>query len=282
MSNFSVLLDEFRKTRAVSKKQLAQISNLTPGYISLLTRGERTAPSFETVAALAGALVLDEEQRSRFFEAAGYSSLFSSGTSDLFSESVASHMHDAGRIGDALEELRSAIPRQLVFYGREKELEQLRHLILEEPTVQCLAIVGIGGVGKTSITIELVERIKSEFEYVHWYPFQTLAEETFSNIMTDCMRYFSEEPAKDAESDTNSKLEFFITCLEKRRCLLILDNFESLLKSGSLVGEYADGYRECGKLLNLVCSRLHRSCLILTSREKPDEVARQEGMVVKS
>ncbi len=280
--NFSDLLDEFRKARGISKKQLAQISDLTPGYVSLLTRGARTAPSFETVMALARALKLDEEQRSRFFEVAGYSSLFSSATSDLFSESVASHLHDAGRIEDPLEEQRRAIPRQQVFYGREKELEQLQHLILGKPAVQCLAILGIGGVGKTSITIELVERIKDEFEYVHWYPFQTPAEETFSNIMTDCLRYFSEEPEKDVECDANSKLDYFITCLEKHRCLLILDNFESLLKSGSLVGEYADGYREYGKLLNLVCSRQHRSCLILTSREKPDEVAHQEGTVVKS
>ena len=282
MINFSDLLEEFRKARGISKKQLAQISNLTPGYVSLLTRGERTAPSIETVIALAIALDLDEAQRSRFFEVAGYSSLFSSATSDLFSELVASHLHNAVRIGDPSEERRRAIPRQQAFYGREKELEQLRHLIFGKPAMRCLAILGIGGVGKTSIAIELVKRIKGEFEYVHWYSFQTPSEETFSNILTDCLRHFSEESANDVEGDVNSKLDSFITCLEKHRCLLIWDNFEYLLKSGRLVGEYAEGYREYSKLLNLVCSCQHRSCVILTSREKPDEVARQEGMVVKS
>ena len=282
MTNFSDLLEEFRKARGISKKQLAQISNLTPGYVSLLTRGERTAPSVGTVIAMASALDLDEAQRSRFFDVAGYSSIFSSATSDLFSESVVSHLHNGGRIGNPSEEQRRAITRQQAFYGRENELEQLRHLILGKPAVRCLAILGIGGVGKTSIAIELVERIKGEFEYVHWYSFQTPAEETFSNIMTDCLRYFSEERDKDVEDDANSNLDSFITCLEKHRCLLILDNFESLLKSGSLVGEYVDGYGEYAKLLNLVCSRQHHSCLILTSREKPDEVARQEGTVVKS
>lgn len=84
MTNFSDLLEEFRKARGISKKQLAQISNLTPGYVSLLTRGERTAPSVETVMAMASALDLDEAQRSRFFDVAGYSSIFSSATSDLF------------------------------------------------------------------------------------------------------------------------------------------------------------------------------------------------------
>jgi WD40 repeat protein/transcriptional regulator with XRE-family HTH domain len=266
MSNFSNLLEEFRRARGISKKQLAQISNLTPGYVSLLTRGERTAPSVETVMALTSALELNDEQRSRFFEAAGYSSF----------------LHDAGRIGDPLAVHGSTIPRQQVFYGREKELEQLRHLILEKPAARCLAILGIGGIGKTSITIELVERIKGEFEYAHWYSFQTPSKETFSNIMTDCLRNFSEEPANDVEGDENSKLDSFITCLEKHRCLLILDNFESLLKSGSLVGEYADEYKEYSKLLNLICSRPHISCLILTSREKPEEVARLEGTIVKS
>jgi WD40 repeat protein/transcriptional regulator with XRE-family HTH domain len=280
--SFSALLEEFREARGLSKKQLAQNSNLTPGYISLLTRGERTAPTVKAVMALADALELDDEQRLHFLKVAGYASLFSSATSDLLSNPLISHSHNAGRINDPLAVQRSSIPRQQAFYGREKELEQLRDIILGKPPVCCLAILGIGGVGKTSLTIELAKQIEDEFEYVRWYSFQTPSKETFSNIMTECMRHFSEEPAKGVESDAHSKLESFITCLEKHRCLLILDNFESLLKSGSLVGEYADAYKEYDKLLNLVCSHPHSSCVILTSREKPAEIARLEGPVVKS
>src|ERR1700730_14406113 len=75
MKSFPELLEEFRQTQQISKKDLAALAGLTPGYISLLTRGERTAPSEETVRVLADALKLDTKARSDFFEAAGYPAL---------------------------------------------------------------------------------------------------------------------------------------------------------------------------------------------------------------
>src|SRR5450755_2029741 len=75
MKNFPELLEELRTARQISKKDLAIRARLTPGYVSLLTRGERTAPSEETVDALADALNLDAEARIDFFKAAGYSTL---------------------------------------------------------------------------------------------------------------------------------------------------------------------------------------------------------------
>ena len=275
---FFELLEEFREARDISKKQLAHNSNLTPGYVSLLTRGARTAPTFKAVMALAEALGLDEEQRVRFFTAAGYASLFSSVTPDLTSNAVASRVNGEG----SLPVQKSSIPRQQVFYGREKELEQLQNFILGNSPVRCLTLLGIGGVGKTSLAIELAERIEDKYEYVQWYSFQTPSEDTLSNIIVDCMGHFSMGPVNNAGNDTHGNLESFMVCLEKHRCLLILDNFESLLKSESLVGEFADGYTEYGTLLNLISTRPHGSCVILTSREKPAEIARLEGQAVKS
>ena len=264
-TSFHDVLEAFRQAKDISKKQLAEIAELTPGYVSLLTRGVRTSPSLQTVATLAKALGLNEEERVQLFAAAGHAALFSAPNNE-----------------SRPDERRSGVPQQQVFYGRTKELEQLQEYILGKPPVRCLAILGISGIGKTSLTIKLVEGIMSEFEYLHWYSFQTPSEQTFSNILVDCLRYFSEEPAEYAEYDIERKLDAFLHCLEKHRCLLILDNIESLLKSGSLVGEYAEGYSEYEKLLNRICSYPHRSCFIVTSREKPKEIALQESKYVKS
>ncbi len=283
MSTFSELLENFRLQQAISKKQLAQISSLTPGYVSLLTRGERTTPSLGAVMALTRALKLNEAQRSLFFEAAGYSALLSS--ADIFSNMVSSSSHSAERTDVLLvEEQKSSVPTQQTFYGREKELEYLRQLILGKPPVRCLALLGMGGVGKTSIAIKLVETLQQEqeFEYIHWYSFETPSEDTLSHIIADCLHFFAEELPKDEEGETQNKLEHFLTCLKKHRCLIVLDNFESLLKSGSLLGEYGYSYNEYGTLLDIVCLHPHRSCLLLTSREKPKEIASVEGTLVKS
>lgn len=66
-------------------------------------------------------------------------------------------------------------------------------------------------------------------------------------------------------------------CLRKQRCLLILDNFESVFQAGKRAGSYQDGYEDYGTLLQRVGTSQHHSCLLLTSREKPKEVTRLAG-----
>jgi hypothetical protein len=58
------------------------------------------------------------------------------------------------------------------------------------------------------------------------------------------------------------------------RCLLVLDNLESILRPdepGSMRPSYA-GYA----LLRLVAERSHRSCVLITSRERPRGLGRLE------
>ena len=61
------------------------------------------------------------------------------------------------------------------------------------------------------------------------------------------------------------------------RCLLILDNAEAILRSGECAGHYREGHEGYGQLLQCVGEIPHQSCLVLTSREKPRELASLEG-----
>jgi WD40 repeat protein len=65
--------------------------------------------------------------------------------------------------------------------------------------------------------------------------------------------------------------------LRKSRCLLIFDNFETLLQHGQRSGNYRNGYEAYGDLLWRLGETQHRSCLVITSREKPTEIAALEG-----
>jgi len=62
-----------------------------------------------------------------------------------------------------------------VFYGRTQELAQLKQCIVgdspEERLCQrsrLVAVLGMGGVGKTTLVAKLVEQVSSQFEYVIW------------------------------------------------------------------------------------------------------------------
>jgi hypothetical protein len=52
---------------------------------------------------------------------------------------------------------------------------------------------------------------------------------------------------------------------------------ESILSSGSRAGQYREGYEGYGELLKRVGEIPHESCLLLTSREKPKDLAHLEG-----
>lgn len=64
--------------------------------------------------------------------------------------------------------------------------------------------------------------------------------------------------------------------LRSRRCLLILDNAEIILHREQ-AGQWRSSYEGYGQLLRTIGETPHLSCLLLTSREKPREIALMEG-----
>lgn len=70
MSSFGEQLNGFRQAKNLNIQRLAQAADLSSSYVSLLIRGQKKAPSAETVAALADALDLTPAERSQLFLAA--------------------------------------------------------------------------------------------------------------------------------------------------------------------------------------------------------------------
>jgi hypothetical protein len=65
--------------------------------------------------------------------------------------------------------------------------------------------------------------------------------------------------------------------LQKKRVLIVLDNLEDLVLSGDIKGRFRPGFEEYEQLLQQIAEKNHRSCLLLTSREKPAKLRPLEG-----
>ena len=166
-----------------------------------------------------------------------------------------------------------------IFYGRTEELITLEQWIVAD-RCRLIFLAGMGGIGKTSLSVKLAEQIQGEFEYVIWRSLRHAP--VVAEVLADLIKFLS------ARQETDFKVSRLIQYLNDRRCLLVLDNFESILCDGMLddsasrAGCYQAGYEDYGELLRAVSTGRHQSCLLLAGRERPRELTPLEGRKVRT
>lgn len=174
---------------------------------------------------------------------------------------------------ERLEEWREA-PNINEFYGRDQALAQLEQWIVNN-SCQAVAVLGLGGMGKTALAVKAAQQVKHHFNYVLWRSLQNAP--PLEDILKDCTLFFSNQERVDFPEDEDGQLLLLIQIFRAHRCLLVLDNVESVLQSGQQAGHYQEGYEGYGKLIRRIGESSHRSCLLLTSREKLQELNALEG-----
>ena len=161
-----------------------------------------------------------------------------------------------------------------IFFGRSQELVRLENWVVDS-RCRLVALLGMGGVGKTSVSVKLAQQLEEDFEFIVWRSLRN--SQTLRELLKSLLLFFAR--GEDIQlSDNIGDLTYqFINYLRSHRCLIILDNAESILVSGDERGCYQIGYEDYGQFWQQIGETPHKSCLLLTSREKPREVAALEG-----
>jgi WD40 repeat protein/DNA-binding SARP family transcriptional activator len=155
-----------------------------------------------------------------------------------------------------------------IFYGREAELATLQHSILHQHC-RLLLLAGMGGIGKTALAAKLAQTIQAEFDFVIWRSLRNAP--TLELLLADLVPFLSHQ------QDSQNTPDRLIYWLRQHRCLVILDNFETILQSEDRAGQYRPGYTNYSPLLSALAEVQHQSCIIMTSREKLAEIVMMQG-----
>jgi WD40 repeat protein/DNA-binding SARP family transcriptional activator len=160
------------------------------------------------------------------------------------------------------------------FYDRQIELATLRGWLADE-RCQLVVVVGMGGVGKTALAAKLAESIADQFDRVIWR--SLLNAPPLDELLCGYLQTLTDQQLTELPDSLDERIDLLLEQLCAQRCLLILDNLESIFQVDERAGRYRPGYAGYGQLIQAIGQRPHGSCLLLTSREQPLELARLEG-----
>lgn len=163
------------------------------------------------------------------------------------------------------------------FYGRAAELTKLREWVVKK---RCVALIGAAGIGKSALAAKLIDKISADpqsgfdcfvWKSVHYAP-------PLENLVTDLIGLLADplELEPDLPAYTQAKVSVLFKYLQSRRCLVVLDGVEAILKGdrNNSFNPYGEQYVEYGIFFRRIVEELQQSCLVLTSREPFNDLKR--------
>ncbi len=160
------------------------------------------------------------------------------------------------------------------FYGREWELDLLAKWVIEE-YCRVVCVLGIGGIGKSSLAISLMHRLAERFEVVIWRSLRDLS--GFEELLDGCLQVLIPESMSDKPAGPQKHLYDLLKQMRKIRVFMVLDGVEAVMMEGEGTGRMRPGFDGLGSFLRMSSETEHQSCVFLTSREKPSVLIPFEG-----
>jgi WD40 repeat protein len=162
------------------------------------------------------------------------------------------------------------------FYGREESFAILKQWVVTD-RCHVVLLLGMGGIGKTSLSIKVAQQIQPEFKYVIWRSLRNTP--PIEELLIELISFLSHQQEIVLPELLEQQVSLLLQYLQQHRCLILLDNVDSIIQAGVYAGSYLPGYEGYGYLFDRIGRIEHQSCLFLTSREKPKEITLLEGDV---
>ena len=157
-------------------------------------------------------------------------------------------------------------PKLISCYGRKNELLTLSQW-LENPKNTLIAVLGIAGIGKSTLVRYFLDINTQEFDIIIWKNLKL--SQSLDFLLTEI---FTDIQANNSSQNTNNMLSQFLNLLNQKRCLIILDNIEEIFIPQQLAGMYQPEYQDYQKLFTMITEVEHQSHVVLISQEQCPEM----------
>lgn len=188
-------------------------------------------------------------------------------------EPITTKKDSPNEVSRVIEEWGEA-PTGLRFKGREHELNELSNWVIDD-RCKVVTILGIGGIGKTALTMQLAKKVSTDFQFIVWRSLKNAP--PCNDILRDILLIFSRQQETDLRKPTDHLVSLLISYMQTSRCMIILDNFESVLEGEINAGQCKPEYEDYCRLIRRIGESNHQSTLIISSREKPSSLNQLDG-----
>ncbi len=251
---FGPLLRRYRLAASLSQESLAERAGLSAATIASLERGRHASPRPDTVAMLAAALSLsDDERKALIVAAAGLDNVTTTpATTAITTPATTAAMPPitapvtapASQPSGAHVTDLPSVPTPLV--GREHEVAAITHL-LGHDRARLVTLIGPGGVGKTRLAVAAAAALRDA--YADGVFFVDLSALRDAALVADRIA----RALGLSEGGADGARDALVEWLRARQVLLVLDNMEQVAEAASSL---ADLVAACPRLSVLTTSRI--------------------------
>ncbi len=236
-AQFAAVLSEILHAQQLGHRELAAALGLSRFTVDSWTRaGDPALPGDENLAQLCS--FLDQRQ-------SGLGARLAAAAQFAWTP-AGSRLDSEAPLGIGMREPRTNLPAALTsFVGRASELAEVRHLL---STTRLLTLMGVGGVGKTRLALEVGKQMLGAYPHGVWLvELAALSDPNLIGQATAAVLGAREQPGTAPD-------EALRLYLQDKHALIIVDNCEHLVDA---CAQFAD-------TLLKICPRLE---LLTTSRE---------------
>ncbi|MCB8946938.1 MAG: tetratricopeptide repeat protein [Ardenticatenaceae bacterium] len=236
--SFGEWMETRRKRLGLTRKVLAALAGCAPVTVRKIERDERR-PSIQLAQLLAQHLQIPEDEQEDFVRRARGEFV------PRFENPTDVAVADGQKSNPRVTKVRHNLPQLLTsFIGREEALAEIENLITHNRLVM---LTGIGGIGKTTLSIQVGHRLRAAFPDGVWLI--ELAPVSNPSYVAETTAY----TLGLRDSGDRPVFESLLSYLQQKSGLLILDNCEHLIHATAQFVETL--LHACPKIKILATSR---------------------------